>query len=266
MLLLAGHAVAGSMLPGPNAGPPDSGTKLPGPVAAPPGPNAAPPGPNARLHDPNIPTHAAVQAAVDALRRDPNLGRDKTIKSLRWVDEKNASSPPAEAPAWIVGLFQFLSQTGSVLLWVAGGIGLAVAGVWIYRLIIARQTARAAPPVTPISYIQQLDIRPASLPDDVGAAALALLADGQTREALSLLYRGALSRMVHRFSVAIGESFTEGEALRAVKQRLDQPRAQYFDALVGLRQRAVYAAEKLPSESIAGLCREFSPILGSGPI
>jgi hypothetical protein len=89
---------------------------------------------------------------------------------------------------------------------------------------------------------------------------LSLLDAGRTREALSLLYRGSLSRVVHRFAVAIGESFTEGEALRAVSRRLDRPRVQYFTALVALWQRVVYAAEVPAPESVAVLCREFAPI------
>jgi hypothetical protein len=64
--------------------------------------------------------------------------------------------------------------------------------------------------------------------------------------------------VVHRFAVPVGESFTEGEALRAVGQRLDQARVQYFAALVARWQSVVYAAEAAPRESVAALCREFA--------
>jgi hypothetical protein len=210
------------------------------------------------------PNRAAIQAAVNDLRRDPNLGRDRTVKSLRWI--KTETPEPAQPPNWIVGLFQFLSQAAGLVLWVAGGIGLAFAAVWVYRLV---QSRRPAPPVAApeaASTVQELDIRPASLPADVGAAALALLGAGRTREALSLLYRGALSRAVHSFSVPITSSYTEGEALRAVNQRMDPPRVRYFAALISLWQRAVYAEETLPTEAVAALCREFSPVLGVTPI
>jgi hypothetical protein len=210
------------------------------------------------------PTLAQMRAAVDELRRDPNLGADKTLRSLRWVDKKNP--PPTDAPAWILGLFQFLSQAAGFLLWVAGGIGLAFAAVWIYRVIKARRPAISAVTPRALSQFQDLDIRPDSLPVDVGGAALALLTAGRTREALSLLYRGALSRAVHTFSVPIDASYTEGEALRAVRRSLDAVRAQYFSSLVGLWQRAVYAADVPPAESIAALCRDFSPVLGASAI
>jgi hypothetical protein len=211
------------------------------------------------------PSHAAVQAAVEELRRDPNLGRTKTIKSLHWVEGQPAPILK-EPPNWVVGLFQFLSQAAGVLLWVAGGIGLAIAAIWVYRVVKARRSERRPPAMSTVSHVQDLDIRPASLPADVGGAALELLAAGSTREALSLLYRGALSRAVHNFSVVIGESYTEGEALRAVNQRLDQTRVQYFSTLVGLWQRTVYAADIPAAESVATLCREFSPVLGGTPI
>jgi hypothetical protein len=207
-----------------------------------------------------------VQAAVEELRRDPNLGREKTIKSLRWVDEKTAAPTVEEPPNWVVGLFQFLSQAAGILLWIAGGIALAIAAIWVYRVVKARRSEQPLPAPTAVSHVQDLDIRPDSLPADVGAAALELLAAGRTRESLSLLYRGALSRAVHDFSVAIGESYTEGEALRAVSKRLDPVRTQYFSALVALWQRTVYAADIPAAEPVATLCREFSPVLGGTPI
>jgi hypothetical protein len=209
--------------------------------------------------DTNELTPAAVQAAVETLRQDPNIGHDKTVRSLHWVTGKT-TPPPKGAPSWIVSLFLFLSESTSLLIWVAGAIGLAIAAVWVYRLVKSRQSApRVVAARATASRVQNFDISPHSLPADVGAAALGLLEAGRTREALSLLYRGALSRAVHRFAAVVGESFTEGEVLRAVGQRLDTPRVQYFRSLVALWQRVVYAAEAPTPESVAVLCREFAP-------
>jgi hypothetical protein len=95
---------------------------------------------------------------------------------------------------------------------------------------------------------------------------LELLEAGREREALSLLYRGALSRAVHRHGIAIGAAATEGEALRAVNATLDPPRAAYFTDLVALWQRTVYAGESVSAKPIARLCRGFAESLeGSAP-
>jgi hypothetical protein len=207
------------------------------------------------------PSPAEVKAAVGALRNDVNLGPDKTVKSLRWVDKKTPASAPQKAPYWITGLFEFLNQAAGLLLWVAGCIAFAFAAVWVYRVLKARRGLPAAAAAHFGSQVQGLDIRPASLPADVPGAALALLAAGRVRDALSLLYRGAVSRGVHNFSMTIAESFTEGEVLKAAKLRLDAPAAQYFCALVGLWQRAVYAHDLPPRESVAALCADFSAAL-----
>jgi hypothetical protein len=159
-------------------------------------------------------------------------------------------------------LFEFLGQTASLLLWIVGSIVAALGIIWIARLLRARAPRTVDRQRLKVSHISGLDIRPASLPDDVGAAALALLEAGKTRDALSLLYRGALSRAVHRHGVAIQESFTEGEALRAVESRLETPRVDYFRELLGLWQRAVYAGQPTPAEPVAVLCSNFSATLG----
>ena len=202
-----------------------------------------------------------VRAAAAKLRTDPNLGVEKKIRSLRWSDSRDRTRPTPQKPApWLLGLFEYLGQTGSVLLWVAGAIATAVAAIWLYRTWRTRTPAPAviAPPAVRVG---SMDIRPESLPEDIGAAALALAEAGQAREALSLLYRGALSRAVHRFGIAIGESYTEGEALRAVRAGLDAQRTAFFSDLVGVWRRAVYAGEVIAREPIAHLCRRFPAAL-----
>jgi len=210
-------------------------------------------------------TRQDIQSAVAKLRADPSLGGEKKIKSLRWTGSKkpavNPPDPARRPPSWITGLFEFLSQSASLLLWIAGAIAAAVAVVWIIRLLKDYVPAPSGALLPRVERVAGMDIRPDSLPEDVGAAALTLLEAGKTREALSLLYRGALSRAVHRYGVAIDESYTEGEALKAVNERLDAPRAAYICDLVGVWQRVVYAGEAVARDAIAALCRGFVPAL-----
>jgi hypothetical protein len=160
-----------------------------------------------------------------------------------------------------MNLFSWANRGARALIWIAGGVLVGICVVWIIRLI-RRYEPNVAPRAVKLpSHVQSLDVRPDSLPDDVGAAASRLLEAGRLREALSLLYRGALSRAIHRHAVAIAESFTEGEVLRAVSRTLPTPGAQYFSRLLALWQREVYAADHPPAEPIAVLCREFAPVL-----
>jgi hypothetical protein len=203
-------------------------------------------------------TREEIRAAAAKLRANPNLGGEKTLRTLRWNEVNQAQATPP--PGWLTRLFDFFAQSSSLLLWVVGAVCVAIAVVWAIRSLRERVpvTAVAEPGVTTV---QGLDIRPESLPEDIGAAALELLQTGHEREALSLLYRGALSRAVHRHGIAILPSATEGEALRAVNATLDPPRAAYFADLVGLWQRAVYAGELGVREPIDRLCHGFAASL-----
>jgi hypothetical protein len=219
----------------------------------------APITPGAALRTPITPDE--IRAAAAKLRADPDLGGERKIRSLRWT-QPSAPDRPQKPPPWLEGLFDYLGQTGSVLIWVAGAIAAAVAVIWAYRTFKARAPVPDPMPVpSPTRATVEMDIRPESLPDDIGAAALELAETGKMREALSLLYRGALSRAVHRFGVSIGESYTEGEALRAVGAHLDAARVSYFTDLVGTWRRAVYAGEPMTADRVGPLCRGFRAAL-----
>jgi hypothetical protein len=210
----------------------------------------------------SAPSREEVQAAIAKLRLDPNLGQEHTIRTLHWKDSNKPAPPPADAPTWLMGLFDYMGQAGSLLMWLGGAILAACVIVWSFRYFKARSPSTKLARSPPVSHVGDLDIRPDSLPEDVGAAALALLNAGRVRDALSLLYRGALSRAVHGFGVAIQESHTEGEALRVVVAGLDASRADYFRELVGLWQGAVYAGQPAPIAPVAALCSTFAAKLG----
>ncbi len=204
-------------------------------------------------------TREEIRVAAAKLRTDPNLGGEQTLRTLRW---KEANAPNATPPpGWLTRLFDFLAQSSRLLLWIVGAVCTAIALVWAIRMLRARVPLTTARDLEVTSSVQGLDIRPESLPEDIGAAALALLEAGREREALSLLYRGALSRAVYRHGIAILASATEGEALRAVNAKLDPPRAAYFADLVALWQRAVYAGDRVSAPPIDRLCRGFAASL-----
>ena len=202
-----------------------------------------------------------IAAAVDSLRRDGNLAhKQRTTRTLRWKRDTSDPRLPEADAGWAAGMFEFLAGGAKLLVWIAGALAAAIGLVWIVRVLRVRVPGLRRVVPAPASHVQDLDVQPAALPADIGAAAAALLAAGQLREALALLYRGALSRAIHRHGIAIAESSTEGEVLSTVAPRLAAPGARYLGRLVALRQRATYAAELPAVEAVAELCRDF-PLL-----
>jgi hypothetical protein len=142
-------------------------------------------------------------------------------------------------------------------LWIAAGILLVVALIYLRRIIPEprlRDKKRYRPPDALFGF----DIAPESLPEDVAGAATEMARTGRLREALSLLYRGALSSLAHHHRLPLGPGDTEGDCSRAVSRVLPES-AAYFERLVGAWQAIAYAARTADAASVQRLCDEWRP-------
>ena len=111
------------------------------------------------------------------------------------------------------------------------------------------------------SYVRDLDIRPESLPGDIGIAARALWDRGEHRAALALLYRGMLSRFAHVHSIPIRDSSTEGDCLALAATHLTQGRREYASSLVLVWQQFVYGGQNTQAATVYVLCDGFGSAL-----
>ena len=199
-----------------------------------------------------------VVRAVASVRTDPNLGGPRTERSLRFKlddEKKRKADRPA---AWLVEMVRWMSEAGRGLMWLLGAVAVAVLIVFAWRWMRVRADAVASrTAVLPPSHVNDLDIRPDSLPDDIAGSARGLWQRGEQRAALSLLYRGALSRLVHDHAVAIRSASTEGECVVLARAVLPAAGAGFFERLVGAWQIAVYAARWPDAASVTALFDGF---------
>lgn len=213
----------------------------------------------------DTPTRQQVEQAAATVRQHPDLPgkrKEKTL-GLRPADKKETARKSSWA--WMRELARWLAETARVLMWLGGIVLVALLVVGIRRWVLVRGgLAHQRRPAAP-SHVQSLDIRPESLPDEVGRAAALLWQRGEHRAALSLLYRGALSRLVHAHAVPIVAASTEGECVALAAQRLDAPRSAFFARLVGAWQLAVYGARLPETQQALALCSEFDLHLAAAP-
>jgi hypothetical protein len=211
----------------------------------------------------SAPTREQVGREVEALREDPDLAGKRKEKTLRFKERtpEAKKKPRAEdnaAWAWLRDFARWLTEAARVLVWVGAAVGVALFLVGLRHWIRVRAGAVKGTATGPLpSHVRDLDIRPESLPDAIGEAAAALWRQGEHRAALSLLYRGALSRLVHQHQVPIRAASTEGECLALAARRLAPERSAYFGRLVQAWQLTVYGARLPEGEAILTLCREF---------
>jgi len=214
------------------------------------------------------PSDAQIAAAVAKLKSDPNLVSQRKMRTLRWVGESTSVERPDTEPTWmqwLEGLFEWLGQSARLLVWAACVVFVGILAVYLTRLARERNRDRAAPAFVAPTHVRDLDIRPESLPEDIGAASLELWRRAEHRAALALLYRGCLSRLAHVHSVPIRDSTTEGECVLLAMGHLSSGTADYVSQLVRIWQRAVYRGDEPSAEAVASLCDGFRSALDSPP-
>ena len=204
-------------------------------------------------------TPEQVQSAVQAVEADPLMGGEKTVRRLRWKLDDPDDEPerkPSSAP-WMFELVRWMAESARVLMWLLGAAAVGVLLVYLRRWIKLHADDVASRAFVLPSHVRDLDIRPESLPDNIGLAARELWLRGEQRAALSLLYRGALSRLVHGHSVPIRAASTEGECVRIASRTLPEHSSAFFARLVSAWQIAVYGAHTPETASVLALCDEF---------
>ncbi|MBI3562560.1 MAG: DUF4129 domain-containing protein [Gammaproteobacteria bacterium] len=170
---------------------------------------------------------------------------------------KTAKKPPGKNFSW---LFESFAEFFAVMFKAVLLILCLMLIIWLVvnheRWLGWIRGVRPAPKISVPQQLFGLDIRPESLPEDIANQALALWRAGKPRLALSLLYRGALSRLATRDAVALKESFTEGDCLGAVTRVVGSAKSHYFTQLTRAWQFIAYA-NRVPDNGEA-LCKQYS--------
>lgn len=201
---------------------------------------------------------AEVLDALEEVRKDPNISPERKVRTLKWAGEDKPEKPkPTVSLPWLRGMFEWIAGMSRLILWIGIIVVLGLVAMFLKRILSgASYTKHVSAPDAP-THVRDLDIRPESLPDEIGAAALALWERNDHRAALSLLYRGLLSRLVHTHGVPIRESTTEADCLKLAVPRLQSEVAQYTSMLVRVWQHAVYGAHEPAADEMRDLCTRF---------
>jgi Domain of unknown function (DUF4129) len=208
------------------------------------------------------PTRAEIKSAIEVVKADPSLAPERTVRSLKWVGSSDPEPRQNQGSfQWLLDLMGWFAQSARVLVWVTVALLAGLLVVFVLRLIKERSPSMGPARKIIPTHVQDLDIRPESLPDNIGSAARELWDSGEHRAALSLLYRGLLSRLVHVHNIPIRDSSTEGDTLELAASRMREDKRDYVTRLIRVWQHAVYGGQAPDSGTLHGLCDEFAPAL-----
>lgn len=241
-----------------------------------------PPIPSAWADEPVPQTPLTTQSAshsIKTLLEQPPFKNPETLTRYRFGEDKaadkNKAAGDAKLPAWLEALlknlnsdsFKHIAKGLEVLLWglLAGGLALVI---WRYRdwlhAFVSRRSPRKPKAAKPVpSQLFGLELGADTLPEDIADAAEQLWAT-QPREALGLLYRGLLSRLLHDFNLPLKSADTEGEVLERIRQ-LQQPQLLAFSGeLTRYWQNLAYGHRLPPALAQQQLCSDWRTLFGSG--
>jgi len=208
-------------------------------------------------------------AAIGEVLSGEDFGYQRTVRKWRIKDWSEAREDE-QIPEWFIDFLEWLrgffkdgesgwsTDFSTAASWLKPLLVILFAGLLIYlvrryrgplsRLAGARR-GEAAPEI-----LFGLDVTPESLPDDVPGQVMALWRDGSQREALSLLYRASLSRLIDRYQLAFRSSHTEAECAALVRARGIDSLSEYFWQLTDVWRRLAYGHRVPGDETVQGLC------------
>lgn len=226
----------------------------------------------ASVHD-----RESAAALIEQVLDGKDFGEERSVNRWRfknWFDDTEGAAEGI--PEWIIDLLVWLESTRDWWDWLVG------AAFWIKILLVMLFTAllfyllrRYRGPLArllgsrrqqqPPEILFGLDVTPQSLPDDVPAQVQRLWAEGSGREALSLLYRAVLSRLIERYQVAFRSSHTEAECAALVRARGIASLSDFFWQLTCVWQRLAYGHLLPADDEVRGLCERFEKELADEP-
>lgn len=168
-----------------------------------------------------------------------------------WVPRQHDKTDKDDPAEWAKSLQMLFAGFMKGALWIAVVVLAVIAFVYRKRIAaLLKPVRRKAVEQAPPDILFGMDIRPESLPADIAAACRQLWADGQLREALSLLYRGTLMRLTRHDHLPVQPSHTEGDILQLARGHLSSERLAWLTAVTRAWQEIAYA-HRPPAAALA---------------
>lgn len=195
-------------------------------------------------------TVEANRAADEILKRPEFKVHKRVVKEWRWDSDIDVNPD-----------FNLVKMLAYVLFWGVAAAAIAALVIYLMRnrhllglpqLRPKKPDARTGPRV-----VMGMNIHRDSLPEDIAGTARELWKTHGPHEALSLLYRGTLSRLVERQKLPIRNSDTEDDCLDHVRHAGEPQMTGYFSRLTRTWICEAYAGLTADESEFARLCNDW---------
>lgn len=206
---------------------------------------------------------------INEILAHEDFGKEETRQSWRFKkSEKEDDDEWDLFPDWLADLFDLnpssvalLAGVIEVLLWLAAAAIL----VWlVFKLkdelpnLFSPDTA-AAEPELPASLFG-VELERTQLPTNIVEQAQQLWHAGERREALSLLLRGSLVRVLESYPCHLFDSDTENECLAKIQQASPSDISSFMKSLIECWQTLAYAHREPQEMQFSHLCNVYQEV------
>jgi hypothetical protein len=214
---------------------------------------------------------------IGQVLRQPDFGEVETV--TRWRIRPTDSPETFDLPSWLKTFVEWLVNLNvkpfdmgawslASILEAVMWLGLLIIVVYLWKTLYPRLSARRGGKMRPSARRQQsaaitllserLNLH--ELPSDIEQQALLLIEQGDDRQALSLLYRGALQATIQRDDIDIPASATESDCHAIIAQARPAQEAHFFEQLTRQWLASAYAHASPAREDLLQLCRDWQSV------
>ena len=212
----------------------------------------------------NLAPIESIRESVKSVYKSEDFGSSKTVESLRFKESKSKAGSDNDLNlAWIVNALEYLFSISRIIVYVLAG---ACVAILIWALLKFMPDSWQLSKRRPTLELLDVEHHPLtkSLPTDIKAAATMALQQGNHREAISLLYRGALRTVMLRHSLSIPKSATERECEHWVAKCNVEEQTKSFNQIVGRWTGIAYANLQPTAEETSNLIEFWASKFSSG--
>lgn len=209
-------------------------------------------------------TRAEAKAEIESVLGHRDFGGTREIQTWVYVGPEPQQGEGGELPDWLLDLLRSLGQGADLAAALFKWILILAAGVLVVVILQRilrdlRKLPRSAPaPSRGEPPTRHLTTRvPDEMPTDVAGAVEGLIARGDLRGALSLLYGASILLLHRRHGLQVPESATESEFLVLVRTATTATEWARMRRLVLAWQRLAYAHREPAAAELDALVRDW---------
>ncbi len=213
-----------------------------------------------------LPPSDSIPETVKELQLQEGIGGTRFVKRFKLKegvfdddepDEDNDSESSFDLQE-LVKFIQALVESFQVIIWILAALFVALL---LYTISKFRKPNLNVSPLSRNDSASADAIShplTADLPGDIPAAAEKLLREGNRRQALSILFRGALRAVMKQYELRILRGATEADCQQTIGEVANDQQVSLFNRLLVIWQREAYANQAQDEQHIQKLINDWS--------